>query len=72
MAFVNGALFSFWTAVVLNLLSGVLSGIAMYYLWRRGDHEWDSDRADEVDTGAALTAAAAGDAGPGAVKPRLA
>ena len=41
LAFVNGALFSFWMAVALNLLSGVLSGIAMYYLWRRGDHEWD-------------------------------
>jgi uncharacterized membrane protein YdjX (TVP38/TMEM64 family) len=41
LAFVNGALFDFWTAVILNLLSGVLSGIAMYYLWRQGDHEWD-------------------------------
>jgi uncharacterized membrane protein YdjX (TVP38/TMEM64 family) len=37
----NGALFPFWTAFALNLASGTLGGIGMYYLWRRGDHEFD-------------------------------
>ncbi len=37
----NGALFPFWTAFFVNLASGTLGGIAMYYLWRRGDHEFD-------------------------------
>ncbi len=38
---VNGAIFPFWTAFALNLASGVLGGVGMYYLWRRGDHEFD-------------------------------
>lgn len=37
----NGALFPFWLAVALNLASGVLGGILMYFLWRRGNHEFD-------------------------------
>jgi uncharacterized membrane protein YdjX (TVP38/TMEM64 family) len=40
----NGALFPFWTAFALNLASGTLGGIGMYYLWRRGDHEFDIQR----------------------------
>jgi uncharacterized membrane protein YdjX (TVP38/TMEM64 family) len=40
----NGALFPFWTAFFLNLASGTLGGIGMYYLWRRGDHEFDIQR----------------------------
>lgn len=41
MSVAVGALFPFWTAVGINLSSGVAGGIAMYYVWRRGDHEFD-------------------------------
>jgi uncharacterized membrane protein YdjX (TVP38/TMEM64 family) len=44
LSVLNGALFGFWTAFVLNLTSGVLGGLGMYYLWRRGDHEFDIQR----------------------------
>jgi uncharacterized membrane protein YdjX (TVP38/TMEM64 family) len=37
----NGALFPLITAFALNLGSGILGGLGMYYLWRRGDHEFD-------------------------------
>jgi uncharacterized membrane protein YdjX (TVP38/TMEM64 family) len=37
----NGALFPFWVAVFLNLMSGVFSGTMMYFVWRRGNHEFD-------------------------------
>lgn len=37
----NGALFPFWTAFFLNLISGVIGGMGMYFVWRRGNHEFD-------------------------------
>jgi uncharacterized membrane protein YdjX (TVP38/TMEM64 family) len=37
----NGALFPFWVAVFLNLTSGIFGGTLMYFVWRRGDHEFD-------------------------------
>jgi uncharacterized membrane protein YdjX (TVP38/TMEM64 family) len=36
-----GAMFPFWTAVFLNVSSGVVTGVAMYWVWRRGNHEFD-------------------------------
>lgn len=41
LSLANGALFPFWLAVSLNLMSGVLGGLLMYWLWGRGDHEFD-------------------------------
>ena len=41
LSVLNGALFGVTTAFLLNLTSGVLGGLGMYYLWRRGDHEFD-------------------------------
>jgi uncharacterized membrane protein YdjX (TVP38/TMEM64 family) len=38
---VNGVLFKLWIAIVINLASGVAGGVLMYYVWRRGDHEFD-------------------------------
>ena len=37
----NGALFPFWLAVALNMGSGILGGIIMYYIWGRGNHAAD-------------------------------
>jgi uncharacterized membrane protein YdjX (TVP38/TMEM64 family) len=36
-----GALFDWWTAIILNVTSGVVAGTAMYWVWRRGNHEFD-------------------------------
>jgi uncharacterized membrane protein YdjX (TVP38/TMEM64 family) len=36
-----GALFDPWTAIFLNVTSGVVAGTAMYGVWRRGNHEFD-------------------------------
>lgn len=36
-----GAMFPFWTAVFLNVTSGIVTGFSMYWIWRRGDHEFD-------------------------------
>lgn len=36
-----GAVFDFWTAVFLNVTSGMVTGFAMYWVWRRGNHEFD-------------------------------
>lgn len=44
----NGALFPLLTAILLNLASGTIGGILMYYLWRRGDHEFDIQSSMEV------------------------
>lgn len=41
IAVVNGMLFPLWVAIVVNLASGVVGGIGMYFVWRRGDHEFD-------------------------------
>jgi uncharacterized membrane protein YdjX (TVP38/TMEM64 family) len=41
IAVVNGMLFPLWLAISINLSSGVVGGIGMYFLWRRGDHEFD-------------------------------
>jgi uncharacterized membrane protein YdjX (TVP38/TMEM64 family) len=41
LSVLNGALFGVGTAFLLNLASGILGGLGMYYLWRRGDHEFD-------------------------------
>jgi uncharacterized membrane protein YdjX (TVP38/TMEM64 family) len=41
MAVVNGMLFPLWLAILINLSSGVVGGIGMYFLWRRGEHEFD-------------------------------
>jgi uncharacterized membrane protein YdjX (TVP38/TMEM64 family) len=41
MAVVNGALFPLWLAISLNLLSGLVGGMIMYVVWRRGDEELD-------------------------------
>lgn len=35
----NGMLFPVPVAILLNMTSGLLTGILMYYLWRRGEHE---------------------------------
>jgi uncharacterized membrane protein YdjX (TVP38/TMEM64 family) len=36
-----GALFDPWTAILLNVTSGAVAGLATYWIWRRGDHEFD-------------------------------
>ena len=36
-----GALFDPLTAVFLNLTSGAVAGLVTYWIWRRGDHEFD-------------------------------
>jgi len=41
LSVVNGMLFDLWLAVAINLASGVVGGVAMYLLWRRGEHEFD-------------------------------
>lgn len=41
MAVVNGVLFPLWLAISLNLLSGLVGGMIMYVVWRRGDEELD-------------------------------
>lgn len=41
LSIVNGMLFELWLAVLINLASGIVGGIVMYYLWRRGNHEFD-------------------------------
>lgn len=41
IAVVNGMLFPLWIAILVNLASGVVGGIGMYFVWRRGDHEFD-------------------------------
>lgn len=41
LSVVLGALFPFWLAFLINLFSGVVAGVAMYFVWRRGDHEFD-------------------------------
>lgn len=48
ISIVNGAIFPFWTAFALNLASGILGGVGMYYLWRRGDHEFDIQNSMQV------------------------
>ena len=44
IAVINGALFDLWVAILINLASGVIGGIMMYFVWRRGDHEFDIQR----------------------------
>ena len=41
IAVINGMLFPLWVAIAINLASGVVGGIGMYFVWRRGDHEFD-------------------------------
>jgi uncharacterized membrane protein YdjX (TVP38/TMEM64 family) len=41
LAVFTGVLFPLWMAILINLLSGVIGGIGMYYVWRRGHHEFD-------------------------------
>jgi uncharacterized membrane protein YdjX (TVP38/TMEM64 family) len=41
IAVVNGMLFELWVAILINIASGVVGGVVMYLLWRRGDHEFD-------------------------------
>lgn len=41
LSLVNGALFSLFVATLLNLVSSVFTGLIMYRIWQRGDHEWD-------------------------------
>ena len=38
---INGVLFNLWVAIAINLSSGVVGGVIMYLVWRRGDHEFD-------------------------------
>ena len=44
IAVVNGMLFPLWLAILINISSGVIGGIGMYFVWRRGDHEFDIQR----------------------------
>jgi uncharacterized membrane protein YdjX (TVP38/TMEM64 family) len=44
IAVVNGMIFPLWLAITINIASGVIGGIGMYFVWRRGDHEFDIDR----------------------------
>jgi uncharacterized membrane protein YdjX (TVP38/TMEM64 family) len=44
IAVLNGALFGPQLAIGINLASGVVGGIMMYFVWRRGDHEFDIQR----------------------------
>lgn len=41
MAVVNGVIFPLWLAITINLASGLVGGMIMYGVWRRGDHEFD-------------------------------
>ena len=41
LAIVNGALFGPQLGTAINLASGVVGGVMMYFVWRRGDHEFD-------------------------------
>lgn len=41
IAVVNGILFKLWIAILINISSGVIGGIGMYFVWKRGDHEFD-------------------------------
>lgn len=41
MSIAVGGLFPFTMAVLINLSSGVVGGLVMYHVWRRGDHEFD-------------------------------
>jgi uncharacterized membrane protein YdjX (TVP38/TMEM64 family) len=41
MSIAVGGLFPFATAVLVNLSSGVVGGLVMYHIWRRGNHEFD-------------------------------
>lgn len=41
LSVVNGALFDLRVAMAINLASGVVGGLGMYFVWRRGDHEFD-------------------------------
>jgi len=41
LAIVNGALFGPQLGTGINLASGVVGGVMMYFVWRRGDHEFD-------------------------------
>ncbi len=36
-----GALFDPWTSIFLNVTSGTVAGLVTYWIWRRGDHEFD-------------------------------
>jgi uncharacterized membrane protein YdjX (TVP38/TMEM64 family) len=44
LAVVNGMIFPLWLAITINIASGVIGGICMYFVWRRGDHEFDIER----------------------------
>jgi uncharacterized membrane protein YdjX (TVP38/TMEM64 family) len=41
LAVVNGALFGPQLGTAINLASGVVGGMMMYFVWRRGNHEFD-------------------------------
>ncbi|MCA9751424.1 MAG: VTT domain-containing protein [bacterium] len=41
LAVVNGALFGPQLGTGINLASGVVGGVMMYFVWRRGNHEFD-------------------------------
>lgn len=41
IAVINGLLFPLWMAILINIASGVIGGVMMYFIWRRGDHEFD-------------------------------
>ncbi|MCZ6560503.1 MAG: VTT domain-containing protein [Gammaproteobacteria bacterium] len=41
LSVVNGALFSVLAATLINLVSSMVTGLIMYRIWQRGDHEWD-------------------------------
>lgn len=41
LSVVNGMIFDLWLAVLINLASGVVGGVAMFLVWRRGNHEFD-------------------------------
>jgi uncharacterized membrane protein YdjX (TVP38/TMEM64 family) len=40
LSMINGALYRLWIAVLVNLLSGILGAMGMYYIWRRGGKEF--------------------------------
>ena len=41
LSVVNGALFSILVATLVNQVSSMVTGLIMYRIWQRGDHEWD-------------------------------
>ena len=41
LAVFTGVIFPLWLAILINLASGVVGGIGMYYVWRQGNHEFD-------------------------------